>query len=178
MVGSLRGDFAVTDLAEHKRLTDLCKAVGHVTLVWAQIDINLDFCNVNLRDLYGLRPGWPAIPAKGRLEQKIKFARAHIANAPLPDAIREAALAIINDIDSLSDERHWLIHGAATDASASETIRLVRTHLQVTPTPLVEERHVTLPDIILFGDASMGLCNRLGQFVLSELATRYENHRG
>jgi hypothetical protein len=53
------------DIAASKRLEEVCRAFGYITLIWVQIDINLDFCNLNLRDAYGIRAGWREIPGKG-----------------------------------------------------------------------------------------------------------------
>ena len=123
-----------------------------------------------------MHPSWRELPAKGRLDSKLKFARAQLTRSPLPVDVKQKGLLVIEDIDSLSEDRHWLIHSAADAVSFPDSIRLARTHLHEKPTPLIEERHVKLAEVLLFGDASRQASDRLAQFILRELTPRYQDH--
>jgi hypothetical protein len=100
------------DLVQHKRVQALCYEVGYVTIVWAAIDTQFDVLNLALKRHFGGHPNWAELP-RTRLNSKIKCARACLTHISAVDALRERGLDIVDQVELLSEERHWLIHGVA-----------------------------------------------------------------
>ena len=151
------------DAASSQRVDELCNAVGRVTLAWAAIDSQFDVLNLGLKNDFGGHPNWRELP-RTRLSSKLKCARACFSYIEAVSAFKQRALEIIDDIDLLSEERHWIIHGLANNITLP-TIMLTRIHLERAK---YEEREIETKDILLLADVSAGLANRLADLT-SEL---------
>jgi hypothetical protein len=162
------------DDATHNRIEATCLAVGYVTLIWAQLDTMLDCCNNSLQRDYGGHPDWSELPRK-RLNQKLKFARDCLNHIPALAPSKAEGLDILNRIEFISEERHWIIHAASDAVTDSELISMSRTILKGLEEARVEERHTTVKDIQLLADVSLGLSKRLNRFVIHNLMRMTED---
>jgi hypothetical protein len=152
--------------SEPNRFDKLCLALGRVTLAWAQIDTALDYCSLLLRDKYGGHAKWRELP-RTRLNQKIKFLRDCMNDNPSLATAKAEGLAIAADIETASEERHWLVHGATFVLGEGGLLRQTRN--KMTAPEISQERETSVEDIHRFHEASLTLAERLTMFLLRTL---------
>jgi hypothetical protein len=138
------------------------REVGRITMVWAHIDTLLDYCNVILQQDFGGHPKWPELP-RTRLARKIQFFRDCLEDSPALAASKDRGVDLADEIKGLSDDRHWIIHGAAGASGNTGLIRFVRTRMKGTPS--VEIRHSTLDELKEFVTRSRATAFKLTLFL-------------
>jgi hypothetical protein len=96
------------------------------------------------------------------LSLKLRFFRKCLRKIPELAEARERGVELADEVERLSDERHWLIHGAATAWTDDSVMRLIR---RSKSDPHGVEI-VTLADIKMLLDQSHSLSIGLAAFVL------------
>jgi hypothetical protein len=141
----------------------LFSILGRITFVWAHIDVSLDFCNFLLYHEHGGKGIDPEMP-RTSLKRKRDFFRACVTRLSIggPDH-KDFGLHIADELSALSDDRHWIIHGAVGRPETETTYRFMRSMLAVGPE---EPRAITDEELRLFLRRSLILSANLGLFAM------------
>ncbi|MGB7910649.1 MAG: hypothetical protein WCF59_00320 [Desulfobaccales bacterium] len=93
-----------------KHFDDLYYALGFITFHWAIIERLMDDCIKITYHGYDGKSIKIPIP-KTRLSSKIELLKQYFNKLPKLRQYKDAGLNIIEIIDTLSEKRHWFIHG-------------------------------------------------------------------
>jgi hypothetical protein len=138
----------------------LFSILGRITYIWAHIDVSLDFCNFLLYHKHGGKSIDPEMP-RSSLKRKRQFFRKCVTQLDLGTDHKDYGLHIADEISALSDDRHWMIHGAVGRPENETTYRLMRSMLAVGPE---EHREITDDELRLFLRRSLILSANVGMF--------------
>jgi hypothetical protein len=95
-------------------------ALGFSTQGWAALEIGLDVCNAAISEFL------PRQPFPVSLSRKMVMYRKGHNQLPVLAPVKEAGLAIADEVQLLADKRHDVIHGFAIKGLSGDIVRLYR----------------------------------------------------
>lgn len=135
--------------------------LGLITLHWSYIETTLDALVAITYHHHGGNKIERELPRM--LGRKLKYLRRAFARAPKLSKHEKAAAAFFGQVEDLSERRHVLIHGYATEF-APAGIKFVKLRIEA-QLHYVEEHHVSAGELLAFMAETGELGLKLAQFV-------------